>query len=698
VPTARLAALTFVLTLGWCDAAAGYVGPGAGFALLSSFLMLGVALALALVSLLVWPFRLLARALRAPARRAAGRSRRAGRVVILGFDGLDPGRTETLMDHGELPHFARLRREGGYARLATSYPSISPAAWSTFMTGADCSYHAIFDFITRDPATYAPMLSSAEVTPGEARVALGGRVLWRARPRVRGLRKSQPFWAILGEHRIWSSVIRVPITFPPERLHGVLLSGMCAPDLKGTQGTFACYTTRRDAAASVEGGITIPVTREGDVIRTTLRGPDGAPAGSPPLGAPLRLVVDAPRQRVEVRVGSARLSLGPGRYSPWVRVSFRAGLLARAHGICRFYLRELEPELTLYVTPLQIDPERPALPVSYPPVYAAYLAKLIGPYGTLGLCEDTWALSEGVLDEDAFLEQAYLYCREREAMLTNALERTPEGVCVCVFDTPDRIQHMFFRCLDPGHPANRGRETARYARVIDDVYRAMDGVLGRLRERLSDDDVLLVLSDHGFAPFRRGVNLNSWLARNGYLVLEDGATRSGDWLAGVDWERTRAFTLGLTGLFINKKGREARGTVGPDDYHALKEELRARLTGLADPDTGETAIRTVVDAETAFAGPYLEHAPDLLVGYNAGYRTSWDAASGRVTESVFEDNTRAWSGDHCIDPALVPGILFASRPLATATPHIRDLAPTVLDLFGLAAPRYMPGRPVLASD
>ncbi len=669
-----------------------YIGPGAGFAFLSSFLVLALSFALALLSLLLWPFRLLLNRWR---RRGGGIGSVDG-VVIVGLDGLDPGLAERFMAEGKLPNFARLKAQGTFAPLATSYPSISPAAWSSFMTGVDCSHHNIFDFLTRDPRNYMPVLSSAEIS-GPRTISVGKYKIPVGKPRVKLLRKSQPFWKILGQHGVFSSILRVPITFPPEKFHGHCLSGMCAPDLRGSQGTFSYYTTKSAASRPTEGGLRMPVTREGSVIKSVVRGPqDTLRRDGGDLTTPLAIRLDEARNRAEVEVSGQRLTLEPRSYSPWVQVTFRVALGLKVHGICRFYLNEVAPELDLYVTPVQIDPEKPALPISHPFIYSVYLSKLNDRFGTLGLAEDTWALNEGVIDEDSFLEQAYLYFQERETQLFTALDKTRRGLTVCVFDTPDRIQHMFFRCLDPAHPANEGKETEKYRGVIEDVYRRMDALVGRVMARLDDRSVLIVMSDHGFTPFRRGVNINTWLLENGYLTLKDGKTTSGEWFADVDWSRTRAYCLGLTGIFINRKGREGQGLVEEGtELRLLKRQLVSKLTGLVDAETGQLAIREVQDSAAMFSGPYLDNGPDLLLGFNAGYRMSWECASGKVTHSVFENNTKRWSGDHCVDPKLVPGIFFSSRPINGHAPDIRDVAPTVLRLFGVDVPGYMEGKPLL---
>ena len=219
--------------------------------------------------------------------------------------------------------------------------------------------------------------------------------------------------------------------------------------------------------------------------------------------------------------------------------------------------------------------------------------------------------------------------------------------------------------------------------------------MGRLRK----GDLLLVISDHGCTSFRRGCNINSWLLANGYLSLKEGADGSSEWLRDVDWSRTRAYALGLTGMFFNIEGREAHGIVRPgSEVDALKAEIIGKLAGLVDEDCGDVGIREVFDTARIYRGPYLPNAPDLLLGYNAGYRTSWDCASGMVSGPVFEDNVRPWSGDHCVDPRLVPGVLFCNYPIDVEDPALIDIAPTAMRLFGLTPPAHMEGRTLFESN
>jgi predicted AlkP superfamily phosphohydrolase/phosphomutase len=326
--------------------------------------------------------------------------------------------------------------------------------------------------------------------------------------------------------------------------------------------------------------------------------------------------------------------------------------------------------------------------------YSIYLAKLFGPYATLGLAEDTWALNEEVLDDDAFLAQCYSNHEDRERMFFDALEKTPQGLCACVFDTTDRVQHMFWRYLDDDHPAARDIPKDQQPQVIQKLYERMDALVGRVMSKVDNETMLLVISDHGFQSFNREMNLNAWLHQNGYLALKAGKTESGDWFEDVDWSRTRAYTMGLNGLYLNIKGREREGIVNAGkEAETLKDELREKLNGLIDPALATVAITGMFDCDGVYAGPYVDNAPDLIVGYGKGFRASWDSVMGKVTGTIFEDNLKAWSGDHCVDPRLVPGVLFSNRKITVDKPAIVDVAPTIMKLFGLALPSYFDGKP-----
>ncbi|MGA8599577.1 MAG: alkaline phosphatase family protein [Bryobacteraceae bacterium] len=639
-----------------------YIGPGAGFAFLGSFFTILFSLVASCISLLLWPFRMVWLTVRG---NSSFRKAKIRKLIFLGLDGFDPDLAEQFMAEGKLPNLARLKFEGDYRRLRTTSPPLSPVAWATFATGVNPGKHNIFDFLSRDPRTYAPKLSSAVVRPSGRTVRIGNWSIPLGRPTVELRRKSDPFWKILGRHAIKSTVLRVPITFPPETFNGRLLSAMATPDLRGTQGTFSLFTSDLDAR-ELEGELTGP---DNEFLRD-----------APPAKIPFKLT--SPQGCWELELDREKYSLVPGEYSKWIKLRFRMSPGITVRGIARFLLTFEGSRVSLYVTPIQIDPERPALPISQPRHYAIYLAKLLGSFSTLGLAEDTSALNEGALDDEGFLKQARLIQEERERMFFSALERTRRGVVACVFDTTDRVQHMFYRYLEPA------------GSVIEDLYRDMDRLVSKTLEHVDAHTALYVLSDHGFCAFRRGVNLNTWLLQQGYLHLRAGYA-SGAYLEGVDWSRTSAYAFGLSGIYLNLRGREARGIVSPGDAEILKTELIQKLTGLRDEATGDEAIRGVYDSSVIYMGPYQSAAPDLIVGYTRGYRASWDGAIGKVADSVFEDNAKAWSGDHCVDAALVPGVLFSNRKIEADSPGIEDMAPTALHLFGIEPPAWMEGVSVV---
>src|SRR6266581_603471 len=449
-----------------------YAGPGAGFAVLSSFWTLFVAFLYSAYAFLTWPFRHLFRLLRH--RKVYGKAQ-IKRAVILGFDGMDPELASRFIAEGKLPNLAKLRDQGTFRKLRTTYPPISPVALSTFMTGVNPGKHNIYDFLARDLGSYLPYLSSAEIKGPKRSLKIGKYTIPLGGARIKGMRRSTPFWHWLGEAGIFCSVLRVPVTFPPEKFSGVLLPGMRVPDLKGSQGTFCLCTTRKIGGKFREGGVHVPITRNGSGWHSYIPGPeDPLQSGS---GVELRAeftIKTLSDKQARISLDSETFNLKVGEYSGWIPVKFKAGLGFSARGISRFYLKELSPEVEVYVTPVNIDPGRPDLPVSHPVTYSIYLSKLFGPYATLGLAEDTWALNEEVLDDQAFLAQCYSNHHDREQMFFDALEKTKHGLCTCVFDTTDRVQHMFWRYLEEDHPAARDVPRDQRPQVIPELYRRMD--------------------------------------------------------------------------------------------------------------------------------------------------------------------------------------------------------------------------------
>jgi len=610
------------------------------------------------------------------------------RVIVVGLDGLDPVLTEAMLSAGELPNLRRIRDSGGYARIKTTNPAQTPVAWSSFAVGTNPGGHGIFDFLRRDPATYLPEV-------GLYRHEQRNRFL---PPQAVNLRGGVPVWERLSRAGIPSIVLRHPCTYPPASFRGRLLAGIGVPDLRGGFGSSTFFTPDGDADAG-EGERVLQVRLNGQGEGTVhLPGPleqDGSE-----LRIPLDLRVDpeAGVVRISCPDGSFTTRLSVGEWSDWLRVRFRKGLLQRIRGLVRFHLSAVEP-FRLFASPVHFDPDSPLYPISHPWDYAGELERAIGTYATLGLAEEHNGLTNGRIDERAFLAQATDIMEERRAMMHHELSRFDDGLFYCLFGTPDRIQHMFWRFREPDHPANGGVSPDEdMARVIETYYRRCDEVVGEALSYGGEDTLFLVLSDHGFTSFQRQVQVNSWLHREGYLALKPGVEAgdgAGDLLRNVDWSRTRAYALGMAGLYLNLRGREGEGIVSPEDALSLRRELAGGLSGLEDPGRGQVAVRTAIPRESIYSGSHTDDAPDILIGCAPGYRVGSDSAMGGIGSHLFSDNTRRWSGDHVVDPAAVPGVCFMSAPFHDAGPSLLDMAPTILKALGAPLDGDLEGDPLI---
>lgn len=653
---ALLLLLFFVLPAG------AYIGPGAGFGILTSFLVFVNALAVSLLSFLFWPVLALVRQARRNRRPLKPKARR---LVILGLDGLSPMLVEKMWEKGELSNLKRLAEKGTFRHLGTTTPGVSPVAWSSFQTGVNPGKHGIFDFLAPDRKRYLAVLSSVRTTVGTEK-GIAGRKKTRTLQTL--LRKSAPFWSYLGKYGVRSTVLRVPITYPPEPLDGHLLSGMCVPDLRGSQGSYTVLTTGEPEAMT--GGVQGRLVPQGDnSFKGEIPGPDGT------LPCQVRLSTGGRIPKLSHAGGSVDLPWN--ELSPWATLEFTlAGKKVR--GIARFRLTE-GPEL--YCTALHVDPSKPAVPLGHPVHYSRYLAGMQGPFATLGLTEDTWALSNGHIDDSAFMKQCADIFTEREKMFSDALSKNPTGLVVCVFDTPDRVQHMFW-----GSGFREGSP-------IRTTYAQMDALVGRVMDKLRKDDLLIVLSDHGFTSFHTCVDFNRWLVENGYMVLKEGIQTVGTSYIGVDWTKTRAYALGLSGININIRGREGLGIVNPGDVPALTAEIAGKLEQLTTPE-GDRVIRRARLGAGEYKGPYATDGPDIIPGTARGFRAGWNCVTGGVGERVLYPNEQHWNGDHSCDPDLVKGVLFTSWKHDREDPSIIDIAPTALEILGVTPPPHMDGSPL----
>jgi len=616
-------------------------------------------------------------------------------VVVIGIDGLDPDMVVARIERGIMPNFASLHERGSFARLETSIPPQSPVAWSNFITGMDPGGHGIFDFIHRDTSTYLPLFSTARVTEPEHTLRVGPWVIPLSAGKAQLLRKGEAFWQILDRHHVPHTIIRVPANFPPAPSKGRTLSGMGTPDLAGGYGTFAFYTDDPAFAdGPVAGGEVHRVTVRNGQVRALLMGPVNSLRNDrPTMTIPLAIDVSPPDDAARITVGDEVSLLAARQWSDWIHVSFDAlGPLHRIPGICRFYLESVRPTFRLYVTPINLDPVRPVLPISTPQSFARELREAIGDFYTMGMPEDTKALASLVFDDSAFVRQTDNVLAEEWRMFDATLARYRDGLLFLYVSTVDPSCHMLWRNADTRHPAHAA--SPGFADRIDRLYAAMDSLLGVIVRRVPRDATIIVMSDHGFAPLYKKVNLNTWLYREGFLsVSHPERIGRSPMFSDVFWRRTRAYALGLNGLYLNVLGREAKGIVRRGaEYDSVLDELQSRLLALRDPETGDRIVSRVDRSRDVYHGPEVGYAPDLIVGYNRGYRSSDESALGTLAHEWLTPNLDRWSGDHCIDHTLVPGVLMMNRPVAAGDPSLVDLPVTILGLYGIERPRGMRGR------
>jgi len=616
---------------------------------------------------------------------------------------MDPQLLTRFMQEGKMPNFATLAQRGSFKRLTSSIPPQSPVAWSNMITGMNAGGHGLFDFIHRDPKTLALYFSASRVEAPKHSIHLGSWVIPLGSGSAEQLRRGKAFWEILDDHGIPNSVFRIPANFPPVPAKGETLSGMGTPDLRGTYGTFSFYTDDPTAVAgAVEGGQVIPVQVENSQVIANLIGPDNTfRKGSPAATEPFSVAVDPLESVARIAVQDHEFVLREGEWSDWVKIEFQLiPFFGNVKGMCRFYLKQAHPRFQLYVSPINIDPADPALPISTPSSYSRFLSQEVGEFYTQGIAEDTKALSNGVLDDKEFLEQSRTVLAEHRRIFDLQFPKFQKGVFFFYFSSLDLNSHMLWRLIDPEHPAYDATLASQYGSVLQEFYQQMDQVLGEVLPKLNEHTTLLVLSDHGFAPYRRSFNLNTWLLNNGYITLKSDANPDdNEPLANVDWSKTRAYGLGLNGLYLNMHARERQGIVTPGaEADALLKEIREKLLAVRDPINNLPVITRVDFAADVYQGPYAHDGPDALVGYNRGYRAGWKTILGAFPPEVLEDNTNAWSGDHCMDYTLVPGVLLSNRDIAAATPALTDIAPTILAEFGIAKPKDMMGQSVFQPD
>jgi len=674
-------------------------------------------------------------------------------VVILGVDGMDPEILQEVIERypDRMANFRWLVAQAdGIHSLGTSTPPQSPVAWSNFITGMNPGGHGIFDFIHRDLTHRTPASSTTRVEEG-VRLHLPGPWKIDIGADSPSNRTGEAFWTILRDHGIPADIWRIPANFPVEASEGVSFSGMMTPALDSAYGECSFYTTDPNRKAELGYKKTELLEEiEGRII-TTLKGPEH-PLKETDAGKGVqeqiafKIYVDREADAAVLFAGTddgvEKVVLRPGEWSDFLRIDFKLlplGMMTMS-GICRFYLRSITPQVEIYASAVNFDPENPAAPVSEPSDASADLTAEIGRYYTQGMAEDVNALKKGILTDAEFMQQVTLIHHETMDTLDYALDRYVEngkkGLLFFYFSEIDLCSHMMWRHGDAQHPGHddhlaqesaaawTGRSESTLADSVEDMYLRIDPALGKVRERLGDDVTILVMSDHGFAPYYREFSLNTWLYDNGYLVLKEGLKKELPLDAEgfqeihifgpeVDWSKTRAYGMGFNGLYLNLAGRERddpktdedeSGIVKPGaEAEALLREIKAKLEAVVDPKTGKRPVLRCDLASEVYSGSRVAEAPDLLVGYDSGYGNSDDSSTGRIPHELIVDNAPAshdgklgtFNGNHLMHPDVVPGTLLTNRRLRDGKFKLEDLTVEILRQYGIERPEGMNGSPVL---
>ena len=587
------------------------------------------------------------------------------KLLLIGIDAMSPLIVERLMKRGLLPNFAKLN----FSPLGTTTPPETPVAWSAAATGCNPGKFGIYDFIDRNPSTYLPKLCLTEEKPGLIKTE------------YKSAMKGTPFWRRLNQQGIETSVIRWPVTFPAAELKGRLMAGLGAVDLCGSLNSYRFYTDDR-AELEKKGSEKVIVIDSAQQVTTRIPGPVVRKRGKlVPIDAALK--VERHADRVRLTTAQSNVEIKQGEWSPFFRISFEVLPFHFMHGICNAFLCSASPTLRLYLSSVQIDPSNQAFPLTYPAEYGREIEEHTGLFHTLGMPEETKAVTEDKLPLSAFLQQIDQIELQREAHFRFELKRFRNGVLAFIFDAGDRLQHLTWEELK--------EDSQDVPEPIERYYIAKDRLMGEVLSAVDSNTKLIVMSDHGFSHFRRQVNVNRWLLEQGFL--SSNGQQEAELFRGVDWARTKAYAVGFTSLFLNLKGREGSGSVDPSEREELLKDISGELLKLKDG--GIPVLRSVARGSAIYSGEFAHEAPDLVLGFSPGYRMSWQSAVGLLAGEVVSDNDSAWKADHLIDNRYVPGVLFTNFKIGKSNPQITDIAPTILDFFGLDVPAELDGEVLL---
>jgi predicted AlkP superfamily phosphohydrolase/phosphomutase len=606
------------------------------------------------------------------------------KTLIVGLDAFDPTLFENLYGQGKLPNLGRYVENGGYSRFQVSNPPQSEVSWTSIATGLNPGEHGMFDFVHRDPEKYNLIVSL--LPTGRS---LGG--LQFVRPY-----NARTIFDVAAERGYPSTSLWWPATFPARPESPVrTLPGLGTPDIQGRLGVGSFYSSDRGYPGKLGKTPVFRLESRGEGRYTAeLEGPRvKSGQGMKIASLPIEVIVkDLTSAEIKIEKQTFRLKLA--EWSPIIQIRFKASWLASVHAITRLVITRLEPHVEFYVLPLQIHPLHPLWRYGTPASFVRAAWESSGPFLTLGWPQDTTGLEDGCINDEQFLQLCNTIFNARAGLLFHLLDSFQEGLLASVFDSLDRIQHMFWR---------------RRPDVIESWYQRLDRLIGEIEERLlarpGQETRLLIVSDHGFNNLDYKVHLNRWLVDNGYLTLRIAGDPAGDPagdhgvhsdLKSADWAQSQAYAIGLNSLYLNLKGREGLGCVLAEERQPLIDRLQADLLAWRGPDN-RPVIQNAWLNEQVFNGTHASLGPDMLIGYTPGYRASAETGLGAWKNEAIESNHDHWEADHCFDSSSVPGVLFSSRSLKDyAFPSYRDFPALSIDASPDATGAAPP--PKLASE
>jgi predicted AlkP superfamily phosphohydrolase/phosphomutase len=578
------------------------------------------------------------------------------RTLILGFDSFDPTIYKSLVSQGKLPNLQKLAAMGGYSPFRVSNPPQTEVSWTSIATGADPGEHGIFDFVHRDPATYAPFVSILVTKKG----ALGTQFV---RPY-----NAHTIFEEAVDQGYPATALWWPAMFPSSPDSAVnVLPGLGTPDIRGQLGVGMAFSSENKPLPETAKTKFGHLTGQRSNLLGYLDGPFIKDKGAMvPSKAEFSLETKTDGKTL-LKINNQSIEMELGKWSPVVEVKFKAGFLFNVHSITRAIVTSLNP-VQMYFLPVQIHPLHSAWRYGAPNSFVKEVWDSAGPFLTLGWPQDTNGLEDDCISDEQFLALCDDIFATRERILVRQMAKFSEGILASIFDDLDRIQHMF-RLRNP--------------QAVNEWYEKLDQFVGRMMalvEKMTGKPVqVIVISDHGFADFKYQFHINRWLIENGYIALKENAKTKD--LSAVDWQKSSAYAVGLNSLYINLAGREGQGSVAVDTVEAITRKLQTELKAVTGPD-GRPVFNNVYLRHEAFSGPLLKYGPDLVLGYTPGYRGSADSGLGKWQDTVVELNDGHWEADHCIDVQKVPGVLFCNQSLEDfPNPSFRDIPAIVVGKY-----------------